>query len=405
MARQIINIGITSNDGSGDPLRDAMDKCNDNFEELYTEQFSGAYSDLTGAPTIPSTLGDLTNVQSAAPAYDEQILTWDADASSWIAANNAALTGGGSYTDGSVDVHLNTSSAQNNEVLSWTGTDYEWVAQGSGGSSTFAALTEINTADLDVHDIGMQAKTTLVVSANGSTAYRFDTNGTADNPTIYVRAGETIAFDLTALAGSHPFQIEDNAGTAYSGGLVHYAEDGTRTTAAAAQGKTAGTLYWKVPAGISGTYEYQCTAHAGMNGNIEVEAAAGASGGGGSLQTRVTKSVTVNSLADDATSNQTIDGFKSFALMKIETSHAAWVRLYIDTASRTADSSRVQTSDPDPDAGVIAEVVTAGAETVNLSPAVFGWLSTGTAIPVAITNKSGSANNVQVTLTVLQLEA
>ena len=35
MARQPINIGSSANDGTGDPLRTAFDKINDNFVELY----------------------------------------------------------------------------------------------------------------------------------------------------------------------------------------------------------------------------------------------------------------------------------------------------------------------------------------------------------------------------------
>ena len=35
MAKQTINIGTTANDGTGDPIRDAFDKTNDNFTELY----------------------------------------------------------------------------------------------------------------------------------------------------------------------------------------------------------------------------------------------------------------------------------------------------------------------------------------------------------------------------------
>jgi len=62
MAKQTINIGTAANDGSGDPLRDAFDKCNDNFDELYIDVAanSGNISDLdyrrnmavaaTGAP-------------------------------------------------------------------------------------------------------------------------------------------------------------------------------------------------------------------------------------------------------------------------------------------------------------------------------------------------------------------
>ena len=35
MAKQTINIGASANDGTGDPLRNAFDKTNDNFNELY----------------------------------------------------------------------------------------------------------------------------------------------------------------------------------------------------------------------------------------------------------------------------------------------------------------------------------------------------------------------------------
>ena len=37
MAKQVINIGSVANDGTGDPLRTAFDKVNDNFTELYND--------------------------------------------------------------------------------------------------------------------------------------------------------------------------------------------------------------------------------------------------------------------------------------------------------------------------------------------------------------------------------
>ena len=37
MAKQTINIGVAANDGSGDPLRTAFDKANDNFNEVYSD--------------------------------------------------------------------------------------------------------------------------------------------------------------------------------------------------------------------------------------------------------------------------------------------------------------------------------------------------------------------------------
>lgn len=40
------------------------------------------------------------------------------------------------YTDAKVDTHLNTSTATTGQILSWTGTDYNWVAGGSSSSNS-----------------------------------------------------------------------------------------------------------------------------------------------------------------------------------------------------------------------------------------------------------------------------
>lgn len=39
MAKQTIGIGSSADDGNGDTLRAAFDKCNDNFNELYAEPY------------------------------------------------------------------------------------------------------------------------------------------------------------------------------------------------------------------------------------------------------------------------------------------------------------------------------------------------------------------------------
>jgi plastocyanin len=49
------------------------------------------------------------------------------------------------------------------------------------------------------------------------------------------------------------------------------ATDGTVTTGSSAQGKVTGTLYWQVPANISGAYAYQCSIHSGMLGVITIK--------------------------------------------------------------------------------------------------------------------------------------
>jgi plastocyanin len=323
------------------------------------------------------------------------------------ATKTITISGGGSYADADVNAHLNTSGASTNQILSWTGSDFAWVADqtGGGGSSTFAALTEIALADLDVHDIAVPATSVHVMTPNGSSSYRSDIHGTTDNPTLYVNAGETIAFDLTGVTASHPFEIRSDASTAYGTGLIHIAENGARTIGSSAQGKTSGTLYWKVPGSISGTYKYICTAHAGMIGDIII---ADPSAGGGSLPSRISPSQATSSIANGAVANLDITGFKGYALYTITTSAAAWVTLYTDGAARTADGSRTESTDPAPDAGVVAEVITTGAQTVRLSPGAIGYnleTSPTTNIPVTVRNKSGGNATITVALQILQLEA
>jgi len=49
-AKQIIDIGITANDGTGSPLRSAFDMCNDNFTELYSDDTGDVGSITATAP-------------------------------------------------------------------------------------------------------------------------------------------------------------------------------------------------------------------------------------------------------------------------------------------------------------------------------------------------------------------
>lgn len=65
MTQQTINIGTVGNDGTGDPLRTAFDKCNDNFTELY----GLAQSASASAPATASSTGTAGDI-----AYDSGFL-------------------------------------------------------------------------------------------------------------------------------------------------------------------------------------------------------------------------------------------------------------------------------------------------------------------------------------------
>ena len=555
MAKQTINIGASANDGSGDPIRNAFDKTNDNFNELYfalggnsvttlfdvngnfdfpnkphkiafyyateaalfaisASTYKGSlgyaqdtgylyYSDssawiklakfselgsggggasantfgtiaVSGQTSVvadgttdtltliagsnitlttdatndsitiaaaggggASAINDLSDVTISSPS-NGQVLKWDSTSSAWVNGTDATAGAGtfisltdtpssfgsagqilrintagdgiefatvsAGYSDGDVDTHLNTSTATAGQVLSWTGTDYDWITGGAGGgSSTFAGTTDAIEADINVADIAVQAAATYVVTANGTSAFRFNNFGNSDNPILQLKAGDTIAFDLRGLTG-HPFNIETKGGLQVAD-LIHVADDGTTTTGFSAEGQEDGVLYWKIPSGIGGddTYKYRCSNHSGMTGRIDIEPDDGKA---------IRKSTTIqtSSLADGASENIDVTAWwgvgTAYALFTVDVDKACWVRIYCDSASRTADSGRTQGSDPAEGSGVVAEFIATGATTFKVTPAIIGWVdpSEGGTIPITVKNNSGSTGVVTVTTTTLSLE-
>ena len=128
MAKQSIGIGTTANDGTGEPLRDAFDKVNDNFDEVYADDFvthariedrytevesistlvgtvsfdcsNGAIfklsGDITGAYTIDLSNYKKGQVISIYPIKGNQTLNLDAQGSS---TNTFNKIGGVDYED------------------------------------------------------------------------------------------------------------------------------------------------------------------------------------------------------------------------------------------------------------------------------------------------------------------
>lgn len=78
MAQQTINIGATANDGTGDGIRNAFDKCNDNFDELYSRFQDTVPSANTG--TVGDAKGmiavDATHLYVCFQNYDGSSVIW-----------------------------------------------------------------------------------------------------------------------------------------------------------------------------------------------------------------------------------------------------------------------------------------------------------------------------------------
>ena len=120
---------------------------------------------------------------------------------------------------------------------------------------------------------------------------------------------------------------------------------------------------------------------------------------------RKTISYTATGIQDNIATNISITTPKTYALLKMETSHAVWATLYADTTSRTNDSTRSETTDPVPGSGVLAEIITTSATAQLITPGTICYNSGGANTTYAkIVNKSGSQVNLQITLTLVPLE-
>ena len=115
---------------------------------------------------------------------------------------------------------------------------------------------------------------------------------------------------------------------------------------------------------------------------------------------------TTGSVANNNTTELNITGYKAYALFKITVDTEAWVRVYVDDASRDADLTRSEGQDPTPGSGVIAEVRTSGAESILTSPGIMGFNNDNPRtdnIYLSVTNRSGNPTPITVTLTALQI--
>lgn len=186
--------------------------------------------------------------------------------------STVAVTGQNSVVADGPEDTLNLAAGSGISITTNAETDTITITNtASAGSSIFSSLTDAQAAGLTVDQIYLPAITRLLVTNVGASAYQFDQYGSSpiNNPTIYAVSGTTIAFNLD-VAG-HPFLIQTGAGNNFDTGLIHVTTAGVVTTSSAAQGKTSGTLYWKIPSDISGGYRYQCGFHAAMVGSITIK--------------------------------------------------------------------------------------------------------------------------------------
>ena len=257
---------------------------------------------------------------------------------------------------------------------SWNGES--WEAAGAGASATDLTLLSVTTNAASATPALSYNNNSGVFSYTPPDLSGFLTSFTETDP----------VFSASASAGITQTKI-NNWDQAYGWG--NHATGGYLTTLGSIGGHT--------DVSISAPQANQVLEY---NGSAWVNATNSAG-----LQSRATVSAT-NAIALNGIANISMTTPKTYALLSIETSHAAWVTLYSDAASRTADSSRNETTDPVAGSGVLAEVITSGSTVQKITPASVCYNSAAANTTyLKIVNKSAGTANVQVTLTYVALEA
>ena len=202
MAKQTVNIGSAANDGTGDPLRTAFDKLNDNFDEVYADDFvvaariaddiiTEAHLDVTNSPVD----GYVLTYDSASSGF-----TWeqkfDGDITGIVAGNG--LTGDATSGDASLAVGAGTGITVNaNDVqIADDGVDHTQLANrytASGSITTYTGAVSVNWANA----------TNYVMGSSLTGAIEFDFTG--------FKTGQVLT--IHNLTGSQTITLDSDAAT------------------------------------------------------------------------------------------------------------------------------------------------------------------------------------------------
>ena len=157
MAKQTIGIGTTANDGTGDPLRDAFDKVNDNFDEVYSA-FTFASNNATVANNVligNSTVNSVSNSTTVSISNSTSEVT---TTSGSILVGNSTVN---SIANSSTIVVSNSTSS----ITVSEGT----IAVGNSTVNTTANSSLVNATSVSVNSNTGLTLGTSDTSANGFT--------------------------------------------------------------------------------------------------------------------------------------------------------------------------------------------------------------------------------------------
>lgn len=236
MAKQVINIGTAANDGTGDPLRTAFDKINDNFTELYGSDDEAA--NYVIEDTTPQLGGDLdVNGRRITSARSNEDIVLLPNGTGGVVASGIRMAGTTLSADDSSSININeglvvdgTASVSGAATLSST--------LGVTGAATLSSTLSVSGATTMLAGLTATSLTTNTIASNGSNAdlsiqpsgtgdvliSALRINGTtldsSDSTAVTIAEAVDITGALTGTSGSFSTTLGVTGATTLSGGAT-----------------------------------------------------------------------------------------------------------------------------------------------------------------------------------------
>jgi len=218
MAKQVINIGTTANDGTGDPLRTAFDKVNDNFNELYTDDTNDVSSIVATAPIARNNATgivtislddngiDATKLNVSGNGSSGQALTSDGDGSfSWTTMEvgditsvvaGAGMTGGGTSGDVTLNAIGGNSITVNADSIQVTDSGITATQLANDAVTTDKVIDDAITADKLANSINTE------IAANTAKVTNATHTGEVTGATALTIASDVVDADNLKVTGN-----------------------------------------------------------------------------------------------------------------------------------------------------------------------------------------------------------
>lgn len=198
MGKQVLNIGLTPNDGTGDTLRVGGDKLQDNFDELYLALGAGS----TAGGTVKIAIPDTGNTTGQVLKFDGTNYVPSTDVNTNTTYQVSAETG-----TGGVNIRLSGSDATTDDVLLVPATGLT-IVRTDNNTITFTNTVSNTTYTVSVESIVAGTKTLRLTGSNA----------TVDDITFTQGSGITLSSattsEMTITAAMH--KVNDQVGEVWT---------------------------------------------------------------------------------------------------------------------------------------------------------------------------------------------